>query len=260
MSGKKVAQTLGIKAAHYDQLVFTDADCEPVSPNWLRHMQSNFMQKTDIVLGYGGYKAAKGLLNKWIRIDTVYIAMQYLNFALKGIPYMGVGRNMAYRKSLFFANKGFASHLHIAAGDDDLFVNETSNRYNTSIEIHPESFTISEPKETWKDWIRQKRRHYTTWIKYKKSHKRLLSTEIISRLLFFITGIVLLSFWKFVAYVVIILLLREISLAILFKLTMKRLKERNLLLLSLIYDIIWPLFAGFLLARNKFASKTPKWK
>lgn len=260
VSGKKVALTLGIKAAHYDQLVFTEADSEPLSPHWLRHMQSNFMQKTDIVLGYGGYKTMKGLLNKWIRTDTVYIAMQYLSFALKGIPYMGVGRNLAYRRSLFFANKGFASHLHIAPGDDELFINETSNRYNTSIEIDPDSFTLSEPKKTWKNWIRHKRRHYSASLKYKKSHKRLLSTEIISRLLFFTSGIILLSFWKMVAYVAIILLIREISFIILFKLVMKRLKERNILLLSLIYDIVWPVFAGFLLVRNKFATKTPKWK
>lgn len=260
VSGKKVAQTLGIKAAHHDQLVFTDADCEPLSPNWLRHMQSNFMQKTDIVLGYGGYKKRKGFLNKWIRTDTVYIAMQYLSFALKGIPYMGIGRNLAYRRSLFFANKGFASHLHIASGDDDLFVNETANRYNTSIEIHPESHTISEPKHTWRQWIRQKRRHFTTGFSYKKSHKRLLSAEIISRMLFFISGIILLSFWQLAAYVIILIIVRETIFAILFKLIMKRLKENNLLLISLIYDIIWPVFAGFIVIRNIFTTKTPKWK
>ena len=260
ISGKKVAQTLGIKAAKHDQLIFTDADCEPLSPNWIRHIQSNFMQKTQIVLAYGGYKPRKGFLNKWIRIDTVYNAMHYLSFALIGIPYSAVGRNLAYRRSLFFENKGFASHLHIASGDDDLFVSETANRYNTAVEIHPESFTSSEPKTRWSHWIRQKRRHYTTSFRYKKTHKRILSLELISREFFFLFGIILLIFWQLPGYVIIILLLREILFAITFKLVMNRLKERNLLLLSLIYDIIWPVFAGLLVLRNKIAPKNPKWK
>jgi len=260
ISGKKVAQTLGIKAAHHDQLIFTDADCEPISPNWLRHMQSNFMQKTQIVLGYGGYKARKGLLNKWIRIDTVYSAMQYIGFAIKGLPYSAVGRNLAYRRSLFFANKGFASHLHIASGDDDLFVSETANRYNTAVEIDRESHTLSEPERTWKKWLQQKRRHYTTSFSYKKSRKRLLSLELISREFFFLFIIGLLAFWKLVGYAIILLLIREIFFAIFFKLNMKRLKEKNLLLLSLLYDMIWPVFAGILVIRNKIAPKNPKWK
>ncbi len=260
VSGKKVAQTIGIKAAHHEQLVFTDADCEPKSPNWLRHMQSNFMQQTEIVLGYGGYKASKGLLNKWIRIDTVYIAMQYLSFALRGIPYMAVGRNLAYRRSLFFANKGFASHLHIASGDDDLFVNETGTRYNTAIEIQDESFTLSEPKRSWKQWFRQKRRHFTTGFRYKKSHKIILSLEVISREFFFISGIILLAFGQFAGYIIIIMLIREITFVVFFKLVMNRLKEKNLLLLSLLYDIIWPVFTGLLILRNKIEPRNTKWK
>ena len=90
-------------------------------------MQSNFLHQTQIILGYGKYISEPGLLNKWIRTDTTYIAMQYLAMAIKGRPYMGVGRNMAYRKSLFFERKGFASHLNLASGDDDLFVNENAD-------------------------------------------------------------------------------------------------------------------------------------
>ena len=172
--GKKLAQTIGIKAAHHDQLLFTDADCEPVNPNWIRHMQSNFLSQTQIVLGYGKYISEPGLLNKWIRTDTVYISMQYLGMALTKRSYMGVGRNMAYRRSLFFEKKGFASHLNLSSGDDDLFVNENSDHYNTVIEIHPESFTQSDPQKTLKQWFRQKKRHLTTSSRYKKSHIILL--------------------------------------------------------------------------------------
>ncbi len=260
ISGKKVALTLGIKAAKNDQLVFTDADCEPLSPHWLNHIQSNFLQKTDIILGYGGYKSRKGFLNKWIRTDTVYIAMKYLSFAIKGNPYMGVGRNLAYRRSLFFEKKGFASHLHITAGDDELFVNENATRYNTAIEIHPESHTMSEPKNTWKQWLSHKRKQLKSNSKYKKSHKRIFNLEVLSRLLFLITGITLLVLWKLAGFIIIFILIREVAFSIIFKLSMKRLKEKNLLLISLIYDLIWPLISSVLVFRNKFASKTSKWQ
>ncbi len=260
ISGKKVALTLGIKAAKHDQLVFTDADCEPLSPNWLNHMQSNFLQKTDIILGYGGYKSRKGFLNKWIRTDTVYLAMRYLSFAIIGNPYMGVGRNLAYRRSLFFEKKGFATHLHIPTGDDELFVNENATRYNTAIEIHPESHTMSEPKNTWKQWLAHKRKQLKSSSRYKKSHKRVLNLEISSRLLLLATGITLLTLWKLAGFIIILLLIREIIYSIIFKLSMKRLKEKNLLLISLLYDLFWPFIKGILIFRNKFAPKTPKWQ
>src|SRR5690606_33347934 len=40
--GKKFALTMGIKAASHDTLLFTDADCYPLSPNWIRSMQQGY--------------------------------------------------------------------------------------------------------------------------------------------------------------------------------------------------------------------------
>ena len=128
---KKFAQFIGIKAAKNDILLFTDADCQPESDKWLEDMTSHFDDKTDFVLGYGGYLNEKGLLNKYIRYDSMTIAMQYLGMAIRGIPYMGVGRNLAYRRSVFFNNKGFGAHNHIISGDDDLFVNSNATKSNT---------------------------------------------------------------------------------------------------------------------------------
>jgi len=258
--GKKLAQTIGIKAAKFDQLVFTDADCKPASPNWIRHMQSNFLSQTEIVLGYGAHAPCKGLLNKWIRTDTVYIAMQYLGFALARKPYMGVGRNMAYRKELFFKNKGFASHLHIPSGDDDLFVNETTNKYNTTVELHPESFTYSRPAPSWQKWMLQKRRHLGTSNAYKKSTKRLLVLELITRELFFLLSAVMLIFGNLQAYVLIFLFIRTVVFGIVFKLLMKRLKERNLLLFSFLYDLIWPFVGAYLMISSTLKKNPTKWK
>ena len=223
-------------------------------------MQSNFLHQTQIILGYGKYISEPGLLNKWIRTDTTYIAMQYLAMAIKGRPYMGVGRNMAYRKSLFFERKGFASHLNLASGDDDLFVNENADFYNTVIEIHPESFTQSDPKKTFKQWLRQKKRHLTTSTRYKKSHKITLGFELLTRVLFYSLATTILAFGILPVYVAALILIRYFFLGLVFKRCMNRLRENNLLLLSFVYDLLWPFIGAFLALGNTFRKKKTKWQ
>lgn len=192
IAGKKFAVTMGIKAASYEWLVFTDADCEPASANWLMGMQQPADQDVEILLGYSPYFKKRGLLNCLIRFETFFTAVNYLAFALKGMPYMGVGRNMAYKKSLFFKNKGFAAHMHIPSGDDDLFVNAHATASNTEIRINKETHVWSEPKTTFLDYLRQKKRHIGAGKFYKPKHKFVLSMQIIVQFLFYILGIVLL--------------------------------------------------------------------
>jgi glycosyltransferase involved in cell wall biosynthesis len=192
-ANKKYALTLGIKAASHNQLIFTDADCKPASKQWLQKIASKFSQNKQLILGYGAYqKTPKSFLNKVIRFETVQTALQYFSYALKGMPYMGVGRNLAYTKDLFMNNNGFYTHLDIMSGDDDLFVNEVANQQNTEICVTPDTFTISNPKKTWKEYLYQKRRHISTAKYYKTKHKLLLAWYYISLLGFWITGIVLL--------------------------------------------------------------------
>jgi biofilm PGA synthesis N-glycosyltransferase PgaC len=183
--GKKFALTLGIKAARNEILVLTDADCMPAGKNWLSSIASAYRSGTEIVLGYGAYIKDKGLLNALIRFDTFQVGLQYLSFALAGIPYMGVGRNLSYRKSTFFNTKGFANHYHLFSGDDDLFVNENATSENTRIEISKDAFTYSEAKQTFGEWFRQKARHGTTAAYYKSKHKILLAVLPLSNILFF---------------------------------------------------------------------------
>jgi cellulose synthase/poly-beta-1,6-N-acetylglucosamine synthase-like glycosyltransferase len=130
ISTKKLGLTLGIKAAKYDCLLFTDADCMPADKNWIARMARNFTPDTDFVLGYGAYMPAEGFVNTLIRFDTLFIALQYMGLALAGKPFMGVGRNLAYRKSTFFRQNGFASMLHLSSGDDDLMVNKAATKTN----------------------------------------------------------------------------------------------------------------------------------
>ncbi len=242
--GKKLAVTVGIKAAKHEWLVFTDADCKASSDQWLNRLQENFTKEKEIVLGYGGYARRKGLLNKYIRYDTIVIALQYFSFALAGMPYMGVGRNLAYRKSLFFRNKGFASHYGILSGDDDLFVNETATKLNTTVEIHRQSHTTSIPKLSWSLWVKQKKRHFSTAKHYKSKHVFWLRLEPFSRLLFYLTFGYLLGLNIFTIFVWGSFGFRFISQMMIIRLTMSRLREKGLLLAIFIFDII-SLFINF---------------
>jgi biofilm PGA synthesis N-glycosyltransferase PgaC len=183
--GKKFAVTLGIKAAKYENLVFTDADCRPASNQWLKCIQRNFNEDTEIVLAYSPYEFRDGILNRFIRYETFITALNYLSYALKGIPYMGVGRNMAYRKSLFFKGKGFASHMHILSGDDDLFVNQNANSTNTRIEIDFDSHIWSEPKKSLSSYFTQKFRHQGAGKAYKGSHRQMLSIQALSGFMYY---------------------------------------------------------------------------
>lgn len=185
ISGKKYPLSIGIREAKHEVLLLTDADCVPSSEFWVEKMQGAYDDDTEIVLGYGGYHKTSGFLNKVIRFETFHTAMQYLSYALAGMPYMGVGRNLSYKKDLFLRNKGFASINHIPSGDDDLFINKVANSKNTAVIIDPEAVTRSIPKTTWKGWFKQKTRHYTTAKFYKPKHKFLLGLYFITQFMFY---------------------------------------------------------------------------
>lgn len=200
IQGKKYPLSIGIREAKHEVLLLTDADCVPASEYWVEKMQDGYSDDTEIVLGYGAYHKKKGLLNKLIRFETFHTALQYLSYALAGIPYMGVGRNLSYRKNLFFKTKGFSSINHIPSGDDDLFVNKTAGQHNTAVVIDPDAVTRSIPKTTWAGWLRQKARHYTTARYYKGKHKFLLGLYFITQFLYYpllAAGFVFFD-WKYV--------------------------------------------------------------
>jgi len=192
---KKFALTLGIKAAKNEYLLFTDADCYPKTTEWIREMSAQFTKEKTIVLGYGAYERIKGsLLNKIIRFETLLTATQYFSWAKLGKPYMGVGRNMAYKREEFFKTNGFIDHMKIRSGDDDLFINQAANAKNTTICYSPESFTYSKPKTSFKEWFAQKRRHVATAKHYKSFDRTQLALFYGTQLLFLILPIILLAF------------------------------------------------------------------
>ncbi len=260
--GKKFPLSIGIKSAAHEILLLTDADCRPASPYWISRMASNYDNKTEVVLGYGPYAKEKGFLNRLIRYDTFLVALQYLSFALAGKPYMGVGRNLSYRKSLFLKNKGFISHYSVASGDDDLFISEVARKENTRVELSPEAFVYSEPQHQFNDWLRQKRRHLTTGKKYKPKYKFLLGTFGLSLGIYYLSLVILLAVTTnpVLLYVVLgSLLLRFITRLIIHKKVLSRLQEKQLLLFSLLWEpihLLLTMVVGFL----GFFTKTAKWK
>ncbi|MCE7068070.1 glycosyltransferase [Dyadobacter sp. CY326] len=171
---KKYALTVGMKQAKYPVALMTDADCRPTSNHWITAMTSRVDGESDIVLGFSPYIKQPGLLNWFIRCETFYTAVQYLSFSLAGFTYMGVGRNILYKRSVFFANKGFYKHKNIYGGDDDIFLNEVSTSSNTNISIEEDSFVYSLPKTTWKSWYKQKQRHMSVSRFYRMRNKVLL--------------------------------------------------------------------------------------
>lgn len=171
---KKYAVTIGQKHARYEVSLMTDADCRPAGNSWISSMVGCMGGKKEIVLGFSPYFREKGLLNWFIRCETFYTAVQYFSLASYGMAYMGVGRNLMYRRGLFFENKGFYSHSNVLGGDDDLFINQVATFRNTTCNLEQESYMYSVPKKTWQEWFIQKTRHLGVGKLYRPHFKFLL--------------------------------------------------------------------------------------
>ncbi|MDO5971661.1 glycosyltransferase [Flavivirga aquimarina] len=257
---KKYALTLGIKASKNEILLFTDADCKPLSKYWIRNMSDHFSKKKHIVLGYSGYSKIKNsLLNKLIRFETLVTAIHYFSFAKLGIPYMGVGRNLAYTKTTFFKTNGFVDHMKVLSGDDDLFVNKVANKKNTAICFSKNSFVESAPKTTFKNWFKQKRRHVSTSKYYKLKHKILLALIYSSQLLFWALAIALVVIKHQWQVVLALFLLRAIIQHIVFKKSSKKLNETDLLALLPLLEVFL-IIIQLTIFINNLISKPNYWK
>ncbi len=256
--GKKFPLSIGIKSAKHEIVLLTDADCVPASENWIEHMQNTYNDYTEIVLGYGAYHKKKGLLNKLIRWETFHSALQYLSYSLAGQTYMGVGRNLSYKKSVFFRNKGFSAHNHIPGGDDDLFINNAATKRNTKINISKESFTLSNPAVTWQQWVEQKKRHYTTSKFYKPLHKFLLALYAFSQFIFYpllIAGCIFFN-WQ---YSLIIYAVKLVVQTFVYAQTMEKLDEKDLLPFFILFDI-WMFFYYIIFAPALLKKPKQTWK
>jgi glycosyltransferase involved in cell wall biosynthesis len=190
LPGKKYALAKGIAAAKYDRLLLTDADCCPSSGQWLQHMA---LSGKEIVLGYGAYAARPGPLNRFIRWETVHTCMQYAGYAAMGLPYMGVGRNLCYNKTLLRQLEQDTAFQDVyrstPSGDDDLLIGRIAGQNNTSVCLHKAAHTVSAVPGTWATWWRQKTRHASTGKYYATRTQSLLGLYGLSHSLYWLLGL-----------------------------------------------------------------------
>ncbi len=254
VNAKKYAITLGVKAASHEWLLFTDADCRPRDRGWIGSMSRHFTDDTRFVLGLSPYMARPGFLNLFIRFETFLTAILYFAFGWLGNPYMGVGRNLAYRKSFFLEKKGFNNFLHVTGGDDDLFVNLYARGGSTRLELAPESQMLSIPKGSWRSFLNQKVRHLSVGKRYRLAHRFLLGLFTLSWIVCWGAGIALVirgttsmdpSTYMYVPETYLILVpfaLRWILLLLLFRSMLRRASLTFSLLALPVLDIIYAVY------------------
>jgi glycosyltransferase involved in cell wall biosynthesis len=190
LSRKKLGLTVGIKAAQYDALLFTETDCHPVDSAWISRMARNFTDKKTIVLGFSALEKPPSL---YIAYDYFFSNLQMMSLAVMKHPYAGNGRNLGYSKNYFMQQKGFSRSNFLDAGEDDLFINEIARKENVAVELSPESVVRVNMDES-RTWRELKRRRMLTQKFYKKFPVYFWRMEKWSRILFF-TGWILTIIW-----------------------------------------------------------------
>jgi glycosyltransferase involved in cell wall biosynthesis len=257
---KKYALTLGIKVAKNDYLLFTTANCYPATKDWISTMSNQFTKEKTIVLGYGSYeKVTHSFLNKLIRFETLLTAVQYFSWAKIGQPYMGVGRNLAYKKSEFFAVNGFINHIQVRSGDDDLFINQIATKRNTATSFHSGGFTYSKSQPTFKQWFAQKRINTITERLYKKFDRVQLRLFYFSQLLFLVVSSVLLIIQFEWVFVLVLITLRYLATYIIMGFCAGKLKEKDLIYWLPVLEIVF-IFTQLNIFFVNLYSKPSYWK
>lgn len=260
-TGKKFALTLGIKAAKNEFLLMTDADCTPASPHWIDLMQQHFSDEKQIVLGYSPYIKTGGLLNLFIRFETLKTAIGYLSTATARNTFMGVGRNLAYTKSLFFKGKGFASHMHVPSGDDDLFVNQNATKNNVTVEFNSNTHMLTLSKTSFATYFKQKKRHMGVGKLYKARHRTLLTVDAASGFALYVLLILLLALGFDPFALLGLLVFRWILQFIIYRKIFNRLACKDLLFWLPLLDVIYYIYLNIFGLIGSFSkSKNIQWK
>jgi len=258
-NAKKYALTLGIKAAKYEWLLLTDADCRPAGKNWISSFARNFSDSTQFVLGFSPYQKRPGFLNSFIRFETLMTGMQYISFALLGSPYMGVGRNLSYRRSKFLDAKGFNNFTKVTGGDDDLFVNQHAHKANTAVCISDDSIMTSIPKTSFKSYYTQKVRHLSVGKYYRFGHRLLLGMFTLSWLMVWFLGIPLAIFSELYWIPLGLLVARELFLVIAANIASGKLHQKVDLWLIPLLDFLYA-FYYLVTGIKALATKKVRWK
>ena len=260
LPGKKFALSKGVAAVAHEYIVLTDADCKPATVDWLHYMSQPFATGKEIVAGYGGFFSRKGFLNVFIRCETLHTYLQYLTYNLADIPYMAVGRNLAVHKALLLRAQEHLLWKVTASGDDDLLIQLCATKNNMAVQTHPPSFTYSAPPDTWRKWVKQKQRHFSTGKLYKKKVQLLLGGYAFSHALSWL-GLLL---WFMPPTTLSMVALTAMGIRLLFtwyclnEMSL-RTRENNLFICWPLFDIGWLLY-NFIFAPFIFWKNKQQWK
>lgn len=238
-TGNKLALTVGLKAASYDQVIFSEPECVPSGPDWLSTLQKYFNSKESILIGYSSYLRKKNADNRKIRYEVFFNGLHYLGQAIRKKPYMAVHRNMAFRKQFFFGGKGFSTRTHLFFGEDDLFIQDNANSKNTLVCLEPEGKTLAETppnKRLWKQYVKKyaNARRY-----YKSTDKLFLLSEPLSRLMLYSTTLYSVIAFKLWWILLPLILLRIIIQAIVFKRASRQLGEEGIVITGMLFDFLF---------------------
>ena len=260
LSRRKLAFTLGVKAAKYDILLFTEANCQPLNDQWLSAMVGGYTPETSIVLGYCKYSNYKGFFHKLIAYDNLLTGLRYLSSALSHHPYTGNGRNLSYRKDLFFKHKGYYQSLNLHAGDDDLFINEASTKENTKVIYTPDSLTEMDQIERFGIWKEMKVSRAATQRYYKGSALTFYHLESTCFYLFQASVIAtvvigLQGNWLISLIAVLLYLTRFIIKAIVFGKSARMLQQNPTTGWLFLLEFIQPIFNGYVRIYRLFRSR-----
>lgn len=255
-NGKKFPLSMGIKSAQNDLIVLTDFNCMPVNDQWLRSVVGCYERRTEVVIGYSPFVHKKSSFNRVMRFDAMQQGLLYLSAALKGHPYMGIGKNLSYRKELFYRNKGFTSHYTTPVGDDDLFISQVATKKNTEVLIDAPNAILTNPTHSIKLWMRQRSSRYSTIPQYSLRARFSLGLFAWTHTLFYAAFIALLclppafslSFGAiyYIPVLAFFFLLRYGSQLFIYYKASKRLGEKGLLAGLLVYDFLFALLTPVL--------------
>ena len=241
MPGKKFALSKGIAYATHQWLLLTDADCSPASDNWLELMVTPRANGKEIVAGYGGFHRSPGLLNAFIRWETLHTFLQYSTYLQAGKPYMAVGRNMACTKDALLKAQASRTWTATPSGDDDLLVSVSGTQNNMAIVADKDAFTVSHTPSSFADWIKQKQRHLSTGKYYKPGIKTLLAVYGCSHAVLWLSFFSLLIM-HYCYLAILVMAIRCFLFWTLWAVTAGKLREKTLIFLFPFFDIAWMLY------------------
>lgn len=237
---KKLAQTIGIKGAKNENIIFSNPNCKPASKLWLQNLAKNWDKSVHI--GYSNFENQKKFGTNLLKNDILKRWTKAICFSSTGKTYYGNGNNMGYLKEDFFANKGFAKHSQFEAGYDHLMAYRLSKKSGSSTYISPESKVFLPTRNPFEIWANEQKYYYQSRKYISKKIKFLLDLDSTSHFFLYLSMVFCLIFTNLYLITALVFLTCIFIAGIRFKIISSNLKEENLFLSSYICGMIIPLW------------------